>query len=102
MKGGFHPLSRAAGLVDEGVVHEWTGIQQYEPADRRRDAIVQRQFDRQRRLLAKHPELIQLIDRDEQAYWTADRLADDSVVGHTLEGVELLEELGGLLAHGTS
>jgi hypothetical protein len=90
-------LSRAAGLAAEGVVHEWTGIEQYERPDSRRDTIARRAFGNLKRLLANHPALLASVERDERAYWVADEQADSTVTGHAVEGVELFEELGGLL-----
>lgn len=97
-KGGFHPVARAAGLAAEGVVHEWTGVREYEQQDSTRDSIARRAFINLRRLLANHPALVDAVERDERLYWQADNAADQTVVGHALEGVEIFEELGGLLS----
>jgi hypothetical protein len=99
-KGGFHPIARAATLAEEGKVHEWSGVQEYERPDSIRDRIARAAFGLLTRLQAGQAvtrgELSQIVAA-EQTFWNADRTADDSVVAHTLEGVDLFDELGALL-----
>lgn len=99
MKGGYHPLARAEGLADEGRVHEQAAAIEFRQHDRACDAIARWAFGALRRAYAGVPGALQVIERQEAAYWAADAAEDGSVVRHQVEGVELFTEIGDLLAH---
>jgi hypothetical protein len=102
MRGGFRPLNRAAGLVDEGIVHELSGVQEFQRFDSRCDDIARWAFSVLRRVFASSPAALATIDDQERAYWAAAAAADRSFETHAEEGVALLQKVSALLLRGAA
>jgi hypothetical protein len=101
LKGGFRALSRAAGLADEGIVHERSGVEAYARVDDRKDAIAKWAFGVLRRAFNGQPGSVARIDELERDYWAADHDETRVVTTHADEGVALFRELGTLLTRST-
>lgn len=91
-KGGFRREAR----VEQDLAEIRVGVACYTPLDAREDQLVERLLAWLRSIFASRPARLTDLDRWEQAWRSADRNADRSV----LELGELAIEASGLLAGG--